>query len=238
MARERWNHDDRDYDRRQQMERRSWRGRDDDDYEGQGYDPYAENMQREDGSPYHTANLGVPGALGRGGSQYHGGGAFGSRGREDVDPRYRRNRGYGDNLRGARGGEGHHAGEHHRDDDRGFSDKASDEVQSWMGDENAERRRRMDREQHHRGRGPRGYTRSDERISDDVHDRLTEDWMLDASNIEVAVSGGEVTLSGTVENRQDKRRAEDIVDDISGVTHVQNNLRVRPNEQSGGITTG
>ncbi|HET6521889.1 MAG TPA: BON domain-containing protein [Geminicoccaceae bacterium] len=81
--------------------------------------------------------------------------------------------------------------------------------------------------QHHRGRGPRGYTRSDERIRDDISDRLTDDPYLDASEIEVSVSGGEVTLSGTVNSRQDKRRAEDLADDVSGVSHVQNNLRVR-----------
>jgi len=36
-----------------------------------------------------------------------------------------------------------------------------------------------------------------------------------------------VTLAGTVGSRSDKRRAEDCVDAISGVKHVQNNLRVR-----------
>ena len=45
--------------------------------------------------------------------------------------------------------------------------------------------------------------------------------------IEVQVDNGEVTLTGTVESRQDKRRAEDIADRISGVKHVQNNLRLR-----------
>ncbi|HEY3947739.1 BON domain-containing protein [Phenylobacterium sp.] len=78
----------------------------------------------------------------------------------------------------------------------------------------------------HRGRGPQGYKRADERISEDAHERLTEDSWLDASNVAVSVSGGEVTLSGTVEHREAKHRAERIVEDISGVAHVQNNLRV------------
>jgi osmotically-inducible protein OsmY len=82
----------------------------------------------------------------------------------------------------------------------------------------------------HRGRGPRGYRRSDDRIREDVNDRLTDDPFLDATEIEVAVSACEVTLSGTVDNRFDKRRAEDIAEQVSGVKHVQNNLRV----QSGG----
>ena len=43
----------------------------------------------------------------------------------------------------------------------------------------------------------------------------------------MTVSDGEVTLDGTVPSRQQKRRAEDCVDDVSGVRHVQNNLRVQ-----------
>lgn len=78
----------------------------------------------------------------------------------------------------------------------------------------------------HRGRGPKGYQRTDERISDEVHDRLTEDAWLDASDIQVEVKGGEVTLSGHVDNREAKHRAERLIEDLSGVKHVQNNLRV------------
>lgn len=77
-----------------------------------------------------------------------------------------------------------------------------------------------------RGLGPSGYKRSDERINDDAHERLTDDTWLDASKIGVSVSGGEITLSGTVENRAAKHHAEHLVEDLSGVTHVQNNLRV------------
>ncbi len=86
---------------------------------------------------------------------------------------------------------------------------------------------REPREGRHRGRGPRGYTRSDERIREDVCDRLADDPMIDASDIEVQVANAEVTLNGHVDSRWLKRRAEDIVDDISGVRHVQNNLRIK-----------
>jgi BON domain len=79
----------------------------------------------------------------------------------------------------------------------------------------------------HRGRGPRGYKRSDARIEEDVNDRLTDDDSVDASDIEVSVSDSEVTLGGTVSDRGMKRRAEDIAESVSGVTHVQNNLRVK-----------
>ncbi|HEX2134865.1 MAG TPA: BON domain-containing protein, partial [Microvirga sp.] len=62
---------------------------------------------------------------------------------------------------------------------------------------------------------------------EDVNDRLTDDPHLDASEIEVTVQNREVTLSGTVNSRSEKRRAEDIAESVSGVTHVQNNLRVQ-----------
>jgi osmotically-inducible protein OsmY len=109
-------------------------------------------------------------------------------------------------------------------DERGFWDRASDEVSSWLGDEEAERRRRMDQ---FRGRGPKGYKRSDDRIREDISDRLTDDWRVDASDIEVSISGGEVTLTGHVDSRDAKRRAEDIAESVAGVKHVQNNLRVK-----------
>lgn len=200
MANDRWQ-PEREYDRRRHLERRDWRERTDPDYEGQGYDPYADPLYREGGyydrrpyfgSSYHSANFGIPGAMGPGGDYYTGGGFFGSQGRQGTDPGYR--------------GDGDYPGRNPK--------------------------------QHHRGRGPRGYERSDERINEDVHDRLTEDWVLDASEITVSVSGGEVTLDGTVDSRQDKRRAEDIVDGISGVGHVQNNLRVKPRYSDDRSMTG
>ena len=40
------------------------------------------------------------------------------------------------------------------------------------------------------------------------------------------MSAGEVTLSGTVDSREAKHHAERIVEVLSGVTHVQNNLRL------------
>lgn len=130
---------------------------------------------------------------------------------------------------GARGGQGFGADyrEHgyagrDRTEDRGFWDRATDEVASWFGDEDAAQRRERD----HRGRGPKDYIRSDERIREDANDRLTDDPRIDASNIALTVQTGEVTLNGTVDSRAEKRRAEDLVERISGVKHVQNNLRV------------
>lgn len=79
----------------------------------------------------------------------------------------------------------------------------------------------------HRGKGPKGYQRSDDRIREDVHDRLADDSFIDASDIEVIVLNGEVTLNGTVDRRSDKRRAEDLCESITGVKNVENRLRVK-----------
>ena len=84
----------------------------------------------------------------------------------------------------------------------------------------------------HRGRGPRNYKRSDERIVEDVSDRLTDDAWLDAQDIEVSVKGQDVTLDGFVANRDAKHRAEFLAEEVSGVNHVQNNLRVRPTDEA------
>lgn len=78
----------------------------------------------------------------------------------------------------------------------------------------------------HRGRGPRDYKRSDARILEDVCDRLTDDGHVDASDIQVSVNACEVTLSGSVRDRAQKRRAEDLAEAVSGVRNVQNSLRV------------
>ncbi len=82
-----------------------------------------------------------------------------------------------------------------------------------------------------RGKGPKGYTRSEDRIREDVCDCLTDDAHLDAGEIEVQVKSGEVTLSGTVPDRSAKRHAEDIIEHVSGVKNVQNSLRIK--EQQG-----
>lgn len=79
------------------------------------------------------------------------------------------------------------------------------------------------------GRGPKGYTRSDERIREDVSDRLEQHGEIDASEIEVRVSNGEVTLEGTVEDRRTKRMAEDIIETCPGVKQVHNRIRVQGN---------
>lgn len=87
------------------------------------------------------------------------------------------------------------------------------------------------------GKGPKGYTRSDERIREEISDALMADDDIDASEIEVEVKNGEVTLSGTVDSRETKRSAEDLVESVQGVRNVQNSLRVQSGEGRGsGLT--
>ena len=81
------------------------------------------------------------------------------------------------------------------------------------------------------GKGPRGYFRSDERIFEEVCERMTRHGELDARVINVQVRDGEVTLTGRVQNRHGKRLAEDIADSIPGVYDVRNRLELK--EKSG-----
>lgn len=128
-------------------------------------------------------------------------------------------------------------------DDRGFFDKAGDEIASWFGDDDARRRREMDQRYNdyeqtsYRGRGPKNYKRSDERIQEDVNDRLSDDWHLDASDVTVSVEGGDVILSGTVGSRYDKRYAEDLAERVSGVSNVENRIRVNANTRGSSFSS-
>jgi len=78
----------------------------------------------------------------------------------------------------------------------------------------------------YRGLGPKNYRRSDDRIREDVCERLAEDDRIDASDLEVHVQDSIVTLTGSIADRDMKRRAEDVAESITGVRDVQNQVRV------------
>lgn len=169
-----------------------------------------------------------------GGANY---GTYGDRGRYDETPFYRQGGYYSSGRNGGRPGyaggderRGYAQGNYARDEneERSWWDRTTDEVSSWFGDEEAERRRDRDRSSsgNYRGKGPRNYSRSDERIKEDINDRLSDDPFVDATEIDVEVSNGDVTLTGTVDHRSTKRRAEDLADSVSGVKNVENRLRV------------
>ncbi len=86
----------------------------------------------------------------------------------------------------------------------------------------------------YRGMGPKSYTRSDERVLEDINERLTEDDYLDASDINVRCVNGVITLEGTVAERWMKHRAEDLADASSGVKQVDNRLQVKSQYASSG----
>lgn len=78
----------------------------------------------------------------------------------------------------------------------------------------------------HRGRGPKGYVRSDERLTELICERLTDDARIDASDITVEVKQGDVTLSGTVPDKLTRWRAEELVESVGGVGSVSNRLHL------------
>lgn len=84
----------------------------------------------------------------------------------------------------------------------------------------------------HTGKGPKNYRRNDMRIYEDVNDRFTQAGHLDATDIRVEVTNGEVTLTGQVPDRRQKRMAQDIADSVSGVNDVHNQLVI--NQQASG----
>jgi hypothetical protein len=93
----------------------------------------------------------------------------------------------------------------------------------------AQERAALSRRESFRGRGPKGYQRSDDRIRDDVSDAFTDDHDLDATHIEVAVASGAVTLTGAVANSQQKRRASDLAERCTGVQNVRNDIEIVDN---------
>jgi osmotically-inducible protein OsmY len=77
----------------------------------------------------------------------------------------------------------------------------------------------------HRGKGPKGYERSDERLKELVCERLTDDDSIDASDVSVEVQDGRVTLEGTVESRRAKYDVEECAAQC-GAQDIVNNLRI------------
>jgi len=78
----------------------------------------------------------------------------------------------------------------------------------------------------HAGKGPKGFQRSDERLREEVSWRLRADPDIDASEILIEVKDGEVTLEGSVPDRQSKRDAAECAENVMGVCQVNNRLRI------------
>ena len=89
----------------------------------------------------------------------------------------------------------------------------------------------------YKGKGPKGYSRSDDRIREEVCDILMDHDGIDASEVEVKVKDGEVVLEGTIEDRRLKFEVERLCDAISGVKDVRNNLKVQGRERERGASS-
>lgn len=92
----------------------------------------------------------------------------------------------------------------------------------------------------HVGKGPKGWKRSDERIREEVSETLERHPDINASEIEVDVNEGIVTLRGAVEHRLQKRMAEDSIEYITGVKDVRNEISVNQSlfQQARELLTG
>ena len=78
-----------------------------------------------------------------------------------------------------------------------------------------------------RRRGPKGYRRADNRLLDDIAERLMYRDDIDSSDISVEVSNSKVTLAGTVPERWMRYAVDDIAESVMGVEEVENRVRVR-----------
>jgi hypothetical protein len=94
-----------------------------------------------------------------------------------------------------------------------------------QGGEEAIRRAQQFGEEVRRMRKPHGYRRPDDRILDDLWERILRS-PVDAENVEIQVKDGVVTLSGKVRSRADKRFLEDLAEALFGVDEVHNQLAV------------
>ena len=113
----------------------------------------------------------------------------------------------------------------------GMNDPSRSGAQNWSGNNWANDQDWRDGSRHGAfsgagGRAPKGYTRSDERIRDDVCEQLYRANDVGVSEVTVETKNGTVTLEGTVSDRRMKHRIEDLCEQCIGVNDVDNRIRV------------
>lgn len=86
------------------------------------------------------------------------------------------------------------------------------------------------------GRAPKGFKRSDERIKEEICEMIMRDESIDASDVEIEVSSGEVTLTGTVPERKMKHAVEDLIEATLGVSDIHNQIKVKREESASAST--
>jgi len=88
---------------------------------------------------------------------------------------------------------------------------------------------KSERQEEQRGGGERRISqrrRPDAQLAQELQEILTKDPELDSTEIEVEVEGGAVTLRGVVDSSDARLLAEELVESVSGVREVHNNLKV------------
>lgn len=100
---------------------------------------------------------------------------------------------------------------------------------TWGGEQfRAERREEQGRRQ--TNSGPRSRRKPDESLRQEIREILIADPELEATDIEVEVEGGAVTLRGAVVDSDARLLAEELVESLTGVREVHNRLRVEREE--------
>jgi hyperosmotically inducible protein len=74
--------------------------------------------------------------------------------------------------------------------------------------------------------------RSDTVITAEVKAKITDDELLDNTDVSTETQNGIVTLTGTVATEAQKARAEEIAKGTQGVVAVNNTLELKPSESS------
>ena len=180
--------------------------------------PADEPPDREVDSPSDITSEGGPAndasySLNRGeGYSTLGGGVYPDEGAPEDTPRH------GDWARHSTGG---------TSGARGREGMAQSEPGTWGDDQSRRERREEQRGGSGGGGAPRPRRKTDESLAREIHEILTADPELDATDIEVVVEGGAVTLSGDVEHPDAKLLAEELTESVSGVRLVHNRLVVR-----------
>jgi hypothetical protein len=165
-----------------------------------------------EGGPGTDASYQVGETGGRGGFSTLGGGVYPDEGSQDDAPSYGDWRRHSSGTTsGARGQEGlSFPGEH-----------------TW-GEAQDAAEREEDRSAPKAGSAPRPRRRPDATLAREIHEILTQDHELDATEIQVEVERGAVTLTGVVDSREAKLLAEELVESVTGVREVHNGLTVTP----------
>jgi osmotically-inducible protein OsmY len=209
-------------------------------YGSQGYGAGSESFESQDFAQDYSqgsSHYGSQGFGAQGSSGVYGPQGFGSQGSRSSSD-YERQSGYGGYSFGGHGGlsqEGRdysaNPGVWRASDTSGRNDAQGSQYGQSQGS-----RPGISGAASYRGRGPKNYTRSDERIREDLNERLTDSDEIDASNITVEVSNGVATLKGSVDERWMKHCAEDLAESCSGVRDVNNQIRVQSQAASQGTS--